>query len=63
MSYHEEQEAEYKKYWESRGEPLWYIEGACEKCGRERVERWSNGDEVCEKCYWNKTKQKYEKGI
>ena len=35
----------------------------CEKCGRNRVEPYENGDEICEKCSWNKTKQRYEEEL
>lgn len=34
------------------GEYQGYTGEACAKCGRVRVERYSNGFEVCEKCRW-----------
>lgn len=30
-----------------------YVNKDCVNCGRFRVERLDNGDEVCEKCDWN----------
>ena len=32
--------------------PLYYLETECPNCGRLRVEHWSNGKDVCEKCLW-----------
>ena len=29
-----------------------YIRKPCEKCGRHRVEHWSKGFDICEKCGW-----------
>lgn len=34
------------------GEYQGYTGEECAKCGRVRVERFSNGYEVCEKCRW-----------
>lgn len=34
------------------GECLGYIDEPCPKCGRVRVERWSCGKHICEKCHW-----------
>ena len=47
--------------WEAIGNSLGYIGKPCEKCGRYRVEKYENGDLICEKCHWSTTKQKYEK--
>ena len=30
-------------------------------CGRMRVEKWTTGDRICEKCKWNIDKEKYER--
>ena len=40
--------------------PIDYVYKACPNCGRYRVEEYTNGDEICEKCRWNLTKQRYE---
>lgn len=32
--------------------PLYYLETECPNCGRLRVEHWSNGKDICEKCLW-----------
>ena len=32
--------------------PLYYLETKCPNCGRLRVEHWSNGKDICEKCLW-----------
>ena len=32
---------------------LGYSETPCPECGRLRVEKWSDGYEECEKCYWS----------
>lgn len=34
------------------GECLEYTDEECPNCGRMRVERWSSGKHICEKCYW-----------
>ena len=34
------------------GEYIGYTGNPCKCCGRERVERYSNGFEICEKCHW-----------
>lgn len=41
--------------------PLKYTGEDCPNCGRLRVERWTNGNRICEKCNWNLDKKKYEK--
>lgn len=37
---------------ENRPYPLHYVDMDCPKCGRHRVEVWSNGKHICEKCLW-----------
>ncbi len=32
--------------------PLHYVDMDCPECGRHRVELWSNGKHICEKCRW-----------
>lgn len=34
------------------GENLGYTIDECPNCGRMRVERYSCGKRICEKCYW-----------
>lgn len=36
----------------SLGEYEGYIDDPCPKCGRVRVEAWSCGKHICEKCHW-----------
>lgn len=40
--------------------PVKYTGEDCSKCGRTRVELWSNGERICEKCNWNLDKEEYE---
>lgn len=35
-----------------KGKLLGYIGEPCPNCGRLRVERWSCGKDICEKCSW-----------
>lgn len=34
------------------GKYLGYVNKDCPNCGRHRVEGWSSGIEICEKCNW-----------
>lgn len=34
------------------GKCLGYVEEPCPNCGRVRVERYSGGKHICEKCNW-----------
>lgn len=34
------------------GKNLGYISEPCPNCGRVRVEKWSGGKHICEKCNW-----------
>lgn len=34
------------------GECLGYTDEECPNCGRMRVEKWSCGKRICEKCHW-----------
>ncbi|MEK4493979.1 hypothetical protein NYE44_30470 [Paenibacillus sp. FSL L8-0493] len=43
-----------------KGKEIGYTGEECGKCGRVRVMLFENGDQVCEKCGWNETKQIYE---
>lgn len=37
-----------------------YIEGSCISCGRGRIEEYTNGDIICEKCGMNQLTRQYE---
>ena len=37
---------------ENRPYSLHYVDIDCPKCGRHRVELWSSGKHICEKCLW-----------
>lgn len=41
-------------------EALHYIEGSCINCGRARVEEYTNGDIICEKCAYNQETETFE---
>lgn len=41
------------------GEYEGYIEEDCENCGRHRVEHFSGGFDICEKCNWCKQLKTY----
>ena len=43
------------------GEWLGYINDPCPKCGRMRVESWSSGKLVCEKCHWSILDNEYHR--
>lgn len=50
-----------RKFYETLGDNLGYIDKECINCGRLRVEKYSSGNEVCEKCgFEQNTKQYYE---
>lgn len=34
------------------GENMGYVSEPCPNCGRVRVERYSGGKRICEKCHW-----------
>lgn len=52
IDWHEEEEREEKEFWQSMGECKGYIETPCPNCGRIRVEHWTCGKDICEKCHW-----------
>lgn len=41
-----------KSFWDTMGVNVGYIDLECPNCGRFRVEHWSGGKDVCEKCHW-----------
>lgn len=41
------------------GEYIGYTEEPCPNCGRMRVEKWSCGKRICEKCHWCIDDEKY----
>ena len=36
----------------NKGKLMGYIGKSCPNCGRFRVERWTCGKDICEKCNW-----------
>ena len=49
------------KFWEKLGKNLGYTDKECINCGRLRVEEYSSGNEICEKCgFEQNTKQYYQ---
>jgi len=40
--------------------PTKYIAGNCKKCGRARIELWSDGKKICQKCHYNQDTNDYE---
>ena len=53
------EELEEKEFWNSLGKNEGYIDRDCPKCGRHRVEHWSKGKSICEKCYWCIEEKRY----
>ena len=41
------------------GELIDYTGEPCPNCGRYRVQSWSCGKHICEKCHWCKEDQNY----
>lgn len=41
-------------------EVMYYVEGSCINCGRVRVEAYTNGDLICEKCSFNQLTEQFE---
>lgn len=39
---------------------MYYVEGSCINCGRVRVEAYTNGDLICEKCSFNQLTEQFE---
>lgn len=57
---YQEQEAESERFWDRVGKCLGYTDKGCTQCGRVRVEKYENGELICEKCGWNETTGQYE---
>jgi len=56
-----EEEDKITNFWKTLGKNLGYINKKCINCGRYRVEKYSSGNEICEKCgFEQKTKKYYE---
>lgn len=34
------------------GNNIGYADSVCQNCGRQRVEKYESGLEICEKCHW-----------
>lgn len=45
------------------GNPVKYLSNECINCGRVRVELWSCGQKICEKCHFNQDTKEFESGI
>lgn len=58
-----EEENETNKRWKELVKSLGYVEEPCIKCGRCRVEKYENGDLICEKCYFNQVTKEYEQHL
>lgn len=41
-------------------EHIYYLEQPCEQCNRVRVELLTDGDHVCEKCYWSQLTREFK---
>lgn len=54
-----DEEQEEKKFWNKMGKNCGYIDKYCPNCGRHRVEHWSCGKDICEKCHWDLNENKY----
>ena len=48
---HEDDE-EREMLYQRLGYPVKYVPYSCPKCGRQRVELWSSGRHICQKCHW-----------
>jgi hypothetical protein len=57
---YEEEEKEEKEFREKYGHVLSYTNKRCINCGRMRVELWSSGKRICEKCHMNQDTKEYE---
>jgi len=55
MNQYEEAEQEQREFEEKYGYPIKYTGEACKSCGRVRVELWSSGKRICEKCHIDQT--------
>ena len=60
MISYEEEEKEQKEFEEKYGHVLHYTSDRCKGCGRVRVELWSSGKKICEKCHINQDTLEYE---
>ena len=47
-----EEEQKYNEFWEQMDKNEGYLPIECPNCGRHRVEHWSCGKDICEKCHW-----------
>lgn len=56
----EEFDKEQREFEEKYGHILHYTADKCKGCGRVRVELWSSGKRICEKCYLNQDTLEYE---
>lgn len=52
INWYSELDEEEKAFWDEMGECEGYTGEECPNCGRVRVEHWSGGKDICEKCHW-----------
>jgi len=46
----EEEKQRRNNFFKVLGEPIKYLHKDCIECGRHRVELWTSGKEICDKC-------------
>lgn len=56
----EEEAKEIEEYEKSLGEYVGYDEEVCKKCGRQRVEVYSSGRKICEKCHYDRELEEFD---
>jgi hypothetical protein len=59
MNLYEDREKEQKEFEQKYGTPLKYMADNCVGCGRVRVELWSSGKRICEKCHLDQDTKEY----
>lgn len=55
-----EEQEKYKRYLSKLGKEIGYTGRNCVNCGRNRVLRYTNGKEICEKCCFDQNKKEYD---
>lgn len=54
-----EEEEQEKKFFRILGENIEYLDKPCINCGRYRVELWTSGNEICDKCGFEQNSKEY----
>lgn len=58
---YEQEEKQRNNFFKILGENIKYLDKDCINCGRHRVELWTSGKEICDKCgFEQKEKEFYE---